>query len=150
VFLKPVKDLRKVTWVNGFIGESNFEKARAIALVRGWIGEDECKTPEEMDSKMALSYNHSPNTIEPNGKLPITWGQIKDCLYQNYPNPFNPDTWIPYQLMEASHVNIYIYDVAGQLTRMLFLGEKEAGVYMDREKAAHWDGRNQQGELVAS
>ena len=53
VFMKPLKDLTKVTWVPGFIGDSNFERTRAIALKRGWIGEDECTTPEEMDSKMA-------------------------------------------------------------------------------------------------
>jgi hypothetical protein len=57
VFMKPVKDLRKVTWVHGFIGESNFEKTRAIALKRGWIGEDECMTPEEMDNKMAEIFS---------------------------------------------------------------------------------------------
>ena len=31
-------------------------------------------------------------------------------LLANYPNPFNPETWIPYQLAEASPVRIIIYD----------------------------------------
>ena len=34
-------------------------------------------------------------------------------LLPNYPNPFNPDTWIPYQLSEASTVTVKIYDVTG-------------------------------------
>ena len=32
-------------------------------------------------------------------------------LLPNYPNPFNPETWIPYQLANASNVQIAIYDV---------------------------------------
>jgi hypothetical protein len=34
-------------------------------------------------------------------------------LFPNYPNPFNPETWIPYQLSEASSVTMTIYDTLG-------------------------------------
>ena len=71
-------------------------------------------------------------------------------LLPNYPNPFNPETWIPYQLAEAAHVQIRIYDVAGQLVRTLDLGTKLAGSYLSREQAAYWDGRNDGGEKVSS
>jgi len=56
VFLKPVRLLSRITWVKGFIEESNFERARAAALKRGWIKEDECKTPAELDGKMAQIF----------------------------------------------------------------------------------------------
>jgi hypothetical protein len=72
------------------------------------------------------------------------------ALLQNCPNPFNPDTWIPYQLKEDSHVVIRIYATTGQLVRTLNLGHKPAGFYMGRSKAAHWDGRNKSGESVSS
>ena len=71
-------------------------------------------------------------------------------LMPNYPNPFNPETWIPYQLAEAAHVRIRIYDVAGHLVRELDLGTKLAGSYLSRESAAYWDGRNDIGGAVSS
>ena len=71
-------------------------------------------------------------------------------LLPNYPNPFNPETWIPYQLSEAAHVRIHIYDVAGHLVRTLDLGTKLARSYLSREQAAYWDGRNEMGEGVSS
>ena len=82
---------------------------------------------------------------------PVTLGQMKEmALLPNFPNPLNPETWMPYQLAESVHVNILIYDVSGRLVRELNLGEKPAGCYLDRRKAAYWDGRNNLGELVSS
>ncbi|MBI1924536.1 T9SS type A sorting domain-containing protein [Candidatus Poribacteria bacterium] len=74
----------------------------------------------------------------------------KTALLQNYPNPFNPETWIPYQLNEASDVTITIYDALGRPIKRLDLGYQQAGLYRTRARAAHWDGRNEVGESVAS
>ena len=74
----------------------------------------------------------------------------RTALFPNYPNPFNPDTWIPYQLKEASDVAINIYNVAGQLVRTIRLGHKSAGLYVTKEQAVHWAGRNNAGDRVAS
>ena len=71
-------------------------------------------------------------------------------LLSNYPNPFNPETWIPYHLADAADVQITIYDTKGTLVRELDLGYQPAGYYADRSKAAYWDGRNANGESVAS
>ena len=71
-------------------------------------------------------------------------------LLANYPNPFNPETWIPYQLANASDVQITIYDTRGMLVRTLALGHQSAGYYTHRNRAAYWDGRNSLGERVAS
>ena len=72
------------------------------------------------------------------------------ALLPNYPNPFNPETWIPYQLAEATGVTVTIYDVSGVVVRRLALGHKSAGFYQNQARAAHWDGRNTLGEKVAS
>ena len=71
-------------------------------------------------------------------------------LRPNYPNPFNPETWIPYSLTKDTQVSIFIYDAMGRLIRTLNLGHRQSGVYVTQEKAAHWDGRNDAGESVAS
>ena len=71
-------------------------------------------------------------------------------LAQNFPNPFNPETWIPYQLSEATQVKIDIYNVSGHLVRSLDLGWQPIGSYMTPSSAAYWDGKNAVGERVAS
>ena len=71
-------------------------------------------------------------------------------LLPNYPNPFNPDTWIPYQLSEASAVTVKIYDVTGNLVRTINVGHKPVGYYLTRGRAVYWDGRNAKGEPVSS
>ena len=72
------------------------------------------------------------------------------ALLPNYPNPFNPETWIPYQLAEPAKVTLIIYAVDGTVTRTLELGHQSIGVYHDRHRAVHWDGKNELGEPVAS
>ena len=72
------------------------------------------------------------------------------ALHQNYPNPFNPETWIPFQIAEDSNVIIRIYNSLGQLVRLLDLGQRTAGFYTSRERAAYWDGKNASGEDVSS
>jgi WD40 repeat protein len=73
-----------------------------------------------------------------------------DTLLANYPNPAKSGTWIPFALHETSKVEIRIYDVAGNLVRILQLGIKAPGVYRSKEQAAYWDGKNSSGEPVRS
>ena len=69
----------------------------------------------------------------------------KTALLPNYPNPFNPETWIPYQLATPADVSISIYTADGKLVRQLTLGHRPVGIW-----TAHWNGKNTQGESVAS
>ena len=71
-------------------------------------------------------------------------------LLSNYPNPFNPETWIPYQLATSTEVTVTIHAADGRLVQMLALGYQAAGMYQSKGRAAYWDGRNVQGEPVAS
>ena len=74
----------------------------------------------------------------------------ESALLPNYPNPFNPETWIPYQLASPAEVTLTLYDVTGRVVRTLHLGHQAAGMYRSKSRAAYWDGRNAQGEPVAS
>ena len=52
---------------------------------------------------------------------PVLWSDVKRpdsplfkmALLPTYPNPFNPETWIPFDLAQASAVTIAIYNSAG-------------------------------------
>ncbi len=100
-----------------------------------------------------FSFEVTPNSLE-KALLTVNLDGIGkpkgNFLLQNYPNPFNPETWIPYQLSEASTVSISIYETTGKLVRELSLGHQSAGFYNSRERAAYWDGKNTLGESVAS
>lgn len=63
----------------------------------------------------------------------------------NYPNPFNPKTMIEYSLAKGTDVNISIYNVAGQLVRVLVSGKQKADRYN-----VIWDGRDDSGRSVSS
>ena len=71
-------------------------------------------------------------------------------LLANYPNPFNPETWIPYELAEAAEIQVSIHASDGKLVRTLELGQRPAGIYQTKGRAAYWDGRNALNEPVAS
>ena len=84
------------------------------------------------------------------GFVSVEWLPERTELLQNYPNPFNPDTWIPFQLAENTNVTISIYDISGKLIRTLALGGQRAGIYVTKERAAYWNGRNNFAERVSS
>ena len=94
-----------------------------------------------------LSYGRGIAVLE---QLLASLMPKETALFANYPNPFNPETWIPYQLSEPAEVTVTIYAANGAVVRTLDLGHRRAGSYDSRHRAAYWDGRNAQGEPVAS
>ena len=131
----------------------NVQKRRAITTLKGHTGE--VRSVAFSPDGRTLATGSLDGTIllwKVNlGKRAITWGRLKTAmLYQNFPNPFNPETWIPYQLAEDAFVTLTIYDQSGRLVRSLDVGHQRAGIYENRAKAIHWDGRDELGEQVAS
>ena len=94
------------------------------------------------------------NDVDENPYLVMIIGRgisgVETQVFQNSPNPFNPETWIPYQLSYDTNVTIKIYNIQGRIVRILRLGRKEAGLYLDKQVSAYWDGRDEDGEKVAS
>ncbi|MCH7947220.1 MAG: T9SS type A sorting domain-containing protein [candidate division Zixibacteria bacterium] len=67
------------------------------------------------------------------------------ALEQNYPNPFNPETEIYFQLPEANHVVVAIFNTNGQEVRRLADAKFAAGYHSLR-----WNGMDNQGNPVSS
>ena len=109
------------------------------------------RTDVDGDGKVGISDLLTViNDMEAGAAPPAPPAAGETVLLPNYPNPFNPETWIPYQLKEAANVQINIYSAEGILVRKLWLGYQTSGYYLTRHQAAHWDGRNGNGERVAS
>jgi len=72
-------------------------------------------------------------------------GPATTRLEQNYPNPFNPTTNVIYSIQKEGFVQLEIYDLLGRTVKSLLSEIKSAGEY-----SLSWDGKNDQGELVAS
>ena len=71
-------------------------------------------------------------------------------IFQAYPSPANPETWLPYELKSDTNLTLEISDSRGLLIRKIKLGNKPMGRYIEKDKAAYWDGKNENGETVAS
>lgn len=84
---------------------------------------------------------------------PVATGVRKDvdiipekyALFQNYPNPFNPETCITYWLPKRIHCELKIFNILGEVVRILVNEEESAG-----KKQVHWDGCDDSGNWVAS
>jgi len=117
------------------------------------IGDYNTFSPISVDS--VYIDNQRPQLVTKNGKVTINgpvrleqltaeqkiWFQ----LYPNYPNPFNPSTTISFQLANAGHVRITIYNAAGAQVKNLINADFDSGTH-----AANWDGKNDSGNLMAS
>ena len=130
---------RKVYWTNaaGKIQRANLNGKNIQNVVTGLA--------HPIELVLATDIGMTPGTAAPAAILPTTTN-----LLPNYPNPSNPETWIPYQLAAPAKVTLHIYATNGQLIQTLALGYQPAGIYQSRSRAAYWDGRNRNGEPVAS
>ncbi len=140
-------------------GATESEQEIEIPLAPGTVSvniDDLAAVPSRFSGLSLVKSSNLPITLNPPNQIIFgapTNSQsipIVTSFNQNYPNPFNPETWIPYQLSEASDVAMTIYNMRGVVVRELALGHQPAGYYHSRARAAYWDGRNSFGEKVAT
>ncbi|MDZ7723081.1 MAG: right-handed parallel beta-helix repeat-containing protein [candidate division KSB1 bacterium] len=76
---------------------------------------------------------------------PVAQTITEASLHPAHPNPFNPATTISYQLPEAAHVTLKVYDLRGREIATLVDAEKDAGF-----REIRWNGRDALGQSAAS
>jgi len=112
---------------------------------KGWI------VGEEGSILYTSNGGGDPIIIEPPPVPTPTPKVIK--LLPNYPNPFNDWTTLAFALSEPANVTIVIYDILGHKVKQFIVGPCESGVYDNQpanKVAPVWDGRNENGQKVAS
>jgi hypothetical protein len=68
-------------------------------------------------------------TIGPTGIEPLSGLPRNYSFEKNYPNPFNPATTFRFALPERTHVELDVYNLAGQLVTRLVNDTREAGIH---------------------
>ena len=86
---------------------------------------------------LLIDYDQTKTIVEP---TPTEYS-----LVQNYPNPFNLGTRIEFYSPVNSQADVRIYNSLGQSVRTLFAGQAVSG-----KNSLLWDGRNNNGQVVAS
>jgi hypothetical protein len=110
-----------------------------------WSSGQSSKMHSPFDIERGTITEGEPTAVEEvaSAAVPTTY-ELKD----SYPNPFNPQTTIEFTVPDKGKVlpvRLAIYNPAGQEVAVLADGELGAGFYK-----ATWDGRDAQGQLVAS
>ncbi|MCO6472776.1 MAG: T9SS type A sorting domain-containing protein [Melioribacteraceae bacterium] len=134
-----------LTFVSQSPLEGNFKPAKVLLNIKDGIDPEDV----EITTKFKLNdgefidgptFSGSITDIAEESIIPE-----KFAVEQNYPNPFNPSTSIVYNLPEASHITIKIYDMLGSEVKTLVNSQMNAGRY-----EVVWNGDNNFGSKVSS
>ncbi len=118
----PVPDTMKT--FTTYEDELNYLK-RWIQKRIAWMDEN-----IKLISEVNLAETHLPSDI---------------VLLPNYPNPFNGSTQIQFRLPQASYVELNIFNLQGQIVRILANRQFPNGHHQ-----MLWDGQNDSGQMLAS
>lgn len=137
VYANGTVDLHhKTTFTGSVIGQNvDVEHDVDLFLQSGW------KTPGAV-------YDPPPVVVAAKrlaaGKVGGVPEEARDSVL-NYPNPFNATTQIAYHLAQSGEVSLVVYNMMGQVVRVLVREHQLAGFHQ-----MEWNGRDDGGRSVAS
>jgi len=91
-------------------------------------------------ASLSFNYNGTLTDIKTTTTMPGAFS-----LGQNYPNPFNPTTKIEYTLPKAANVKITVYNLLGEVVKVLYEGFNNAGGY-----SLYWNADDVAGAKLSS
>jgi hypothetical protein len=104
-----------------------------------------CQYNPSLNNETSDSIDNLSKTAAGGAENELTAIPSEFRLLQNHPNPFNPETEIRFQLPEANHVVLRVYDILGQEIRRLADKTYEAGYY-----SITWNAKDNAGSPVSS
>ena len=112
--------------------QEDTRRAEILDRALGWLSDATGTIGMDLAGRQNLTETVIPDRIE---------------LWQNYPNPFNPVTTIRFGIPagEERQVSLKIYNVKGELVKMVFKGARNPGIHEFR-----WDGTNERGSKVTT
>jgi hypothetical protein len=87
-------------------------------------------------------------TFAPDSITSVTQEQMQPndfVLFNNYPNPFNPTTTIEFALPVTSNIKVKVYNLLGQIVKVIYEGVKDAGYHR-----LTWNSEDASGKSVSS
>ncbi len=113
-----------------------YNSNKLYILFYGWVNNEDTEV-------YLMNKNLAENAIE---EPVYDSGSINFIdLSQNYPNPFNPRTHITFSLNKSGFTTLKIYNIEGQLVKILIAEYKNPGEY-----SVFWNGANRNGNMVGS
>jgi len=119
---------------NGFTGWLSLDGEEWVKLQASYGMAVEPITVEAEDGMVEKS-------VDDDGELPVT----HTAFLLPSPNPFNPQTQLQYQLKDAGHVDLSVFNVRGERVARLASGYQAAGRFQ-----LTWRGTDESGQRLAS
>ena len=119
---KISNDWEKIGFVKGNGTSSNFSRYTFKDEINGLNANKAVYRLKQIDLNGTSKYSKEV-------EVAIVAGPKEYALFQNYPNPFNPSTTIRYALPFESTVKISVYNITGQLIKVLVNSEQPTGTH---------------------